>query len=286
MLRIATDRIVDASGQLLGFVKIARDRTREIQLLKSKTEFMATASHQLRTPATATHWAIEELSKQNLSPEQKPIVETALAAAAKLMKTINDMLDVSKIEEGEFGYKFENVEIISFVEDVIRGMEPVAKQLNIKLYLQKPEDKSIALSIDGQKIGIVLSNLIDNAIKYNVANGEVIVKIERVASEPYLKIGVKDSGVGIPEEDIKKLFTKFFRSENVIRFATEGSGLGLYIAKNIIERHGGKIWVESEINRGSTFYFTLPTDPKLIPQKELVYKVSSLSSFRTILKTS
>ncbi|MFA5098803.1 MAG: ATP-binding protein [Candidatus Paceibacterota bacterium] len=270
-LRVATDKISDLNGQLLGFVKIVRDRTREIKLLKSKTEFIATASHQLRTPATATHWAIEELSKQKMSEEQKPIIETALGAVTKLMKTINDMLDVSKIEEGEFGYQFENVEFISFVEDIIRGMEPLSKQFNVKIYLEKPADQSIALSIDRQKISMVLSNLLDNAVKYNVANGEVIVKIERLKDEPYLEVSVKDTGVGVPEEDVKKLFTKFFRSDNAVKFATEGSGLGLYIAKNIINRHGGKIWAESEINRGSTFHFTLPTDPKLIPSKEIVY---------------
>jgi len=270
-LRVATDKITDLSGQLLGFVKIIRDRTREIKLLKSKMEFIATVSHQLRTPATATHWAIEELSKQKLSEEQKPIIETALGAVSKLVKTINDMLDVSKIEEGEFGYQFENVEFISFIEDIIRDMEPLAKQFNVKIYFEKPAEQSIALSLDRQKMSIVVANLIDNAIKYNVANGEVIVKIEHLKDEPYLEVSVKDTGVGIPEKDIKKLFTKFFRSENTTKFATEGSGLGLYIAKNIINRHGGKIWAESEINRGSIFHFTLPTDPKLIPSKEIVY---------------
>jgi len=270
-LRVATDKIIDSSGQLLGFVKIVRDRTREIKLLKSKTEFIAIASHQLRTPATAANWAIEELSKQKMSEEQKPIIEAALCAMAKLMKMINDMLDVSKIEEGEFGYQFDNVEIISFIEDIIKGMEPIAKQFNIKIYLEKSVESSVAVSLDRQKISMVLSNLIDNAIKYNVANGKVIVKIERLKDEPYLEVSVKDTGVGLSEEDIKKLFTKFFRSANAVKFAAEGSGLGLYIAKNIINRHGGKIWAESEINRGSVFHFTLPTDPKLIPSKELIY---------------
>ena len=270
-LRVATDKIIDSSGQLLGFVKIVRDRTREIKLLKSKTEFIATASHQLRTPATAANWAIEELSKQKMSEEQKPIIEAALCAMAKLMKMINDMLDVSKIEEGEFGYQFDNVEIISFIEDIIKGMEPIAKQFNIKIYLEKSVESSVAVSLDRQKISMVLSNLIDNAIKYNVANGKVIVKIERLKDEPYLEVSVKDTGMGLSEEDIKKLFTKFFRSANAVKFAAEGSGLGLYIAKNIINRHGGKIWAESEINRGSIFHFTLPTDSKLIPSKELIY---------------
>jgi len=269
-LRVATDRILDPSGRLLGFVKIIHDRTREMQLLKSKTEFIGTASHQLRTPATALNWAVEELAKQNLTADQKQIVETAMGAAANLLKTINDMLDVSKIEEGEFGYQFENVELVTFAEDIIHEMEPIAKKFNIKIYLEKPEEPSIAVSMDRQKISMVLSNLIDNAIKYNVLNGEVVIKVERLKDKPFAEISVRDTGVGVPQEDLKKLFTKFFRSSNAVKFVPDGSGLGLYIAKNIITRHGGEIWAESEINRGSTFHFTIPADSKLIPPKEMV----------------
>lgn len=270
-LRVATDRIIDSSGQLLGFVKIVHDRSREIELIRSKTEFIAVASHQLRTPLTGLHWALESLAKQNLEASQKELVDTGLEASSKLLKIVNDLLDVSKIEEGRFGYQFENLNIISFIEEIIEGTKDFAKHFNVKIYFQKSTEPSIVLSIDPQKLSMVISNLIDNAIRYNVPNGEVIVAVERIKNQPYVKISVKDTGVGIPADQINKLFTKFFRAENVVKFATEGSGLGLYIAKNIIKRHGGEIWVESEINRGSTFYFTLPTDPKLVPPKEIVY---------------
>jgi len=270
-LRVATDKIIDSNDQLLGFVKLVHDRTREIELLRSKTEFIAVASHQLRTPLTSIHWALESLVKENFEASQKELVNTALEASAKLLKTVNDLLDVSKIEEGKFGYEFENINIISFIEEFIAQMKDFAKQFNVKIYFQKPAEPSIALSVDPQKLSMVISNLLDNAIRYNVPNGQVIVAIERVKDQPYIKISVKDTGVGIPADEINKLFTKFFRAENIAKISQEGSGLGLYIAKNIIKRHGGEIWVESEINRGSTFYFTLPTDPKLIPPKEIVY---------------
>jgi len=269
-LRVSTDKIIDPNGKLLGFVKLIHDRTREIELLRSKTEFITVASHQLRTPLTGIHWALEVLSKENFNTDIKDVVNKALDASVKLSRTVNDLLDVSKIEEGKFGYQFENINIVSFIEEIIEKTNDFAKQFNIKIYFQKPVE-AIALSADPQKLSMVFSNLLDNAIKYNVQNGEVIIGLERVKDEPYVKISIKDTGIGIPAEQINKLFTKFFRAENVVKFSTEGTGLGLYIVKNIIKRHGGEIWVESEINRGSTFYFTLPTDPKLIPPKEVMY---------------
>ena len=272
-LRVTTDKIIDPSGRLLGFVKLVHDRTRELDLLRSKTEFIGVASHQLRTPLTGVNWALESLAKnqENLNDGQKELIGTALQATAKLLKTINDLLDVSKIEEGRFGYDFKNVDIISFVGNIVQEAQMLAKEYGIKVYFSQPEEPSMALLVDEIKLSMVFANLIDNAVKYNVENGEVIVSVERVPNEPYVRISVKDTGVGIPADQMDKLFTKFFRAENVVRKYTEGSGLGLYIAKNIIKRHGGQIWAESEINRGTTFYFTLPTDKSLIPPKELVY---------------
>lgn len=270
-LRVSTDKIIDSNGQLLGFVKLVHDRTREVELMRSKTEFIAVASHQLRTSLTGVSWALESLSKQSLNEEQKELVNIAFHATTNFSKTVNDLLDVSKIEEGKFGYQFENVNIVDFIEETIVGVQDLAKQFGVKLYFQKPEEPSIVVSIDSQKLGIVLFNLLDNAIRYNVANGQVTATVELVKNEPYVQISVKDTGVGIPADQINKIFTKFFRADNAVKFAPDGSGLGLYIAKNIIKRHGGEIRVESELNRGSTFYLTLPTDPKLIPAKEIVY---------------
>lgn len=270
-LRVSTDKIIDSNSRLLGFVKLIHDRTREVELMRSKTEFIAVASHQLRTPLTGVSWALESLSKQSLSEEQKELLNTALQATINLSKTVNDLLDVSKIEEGKFGYQFKNVNIIGFVEEIIVGIQDLAKQFGVKLYFQKPEEQSIVVSVDSQKLGIVLFNLLDNAIRYNVENGQVTTAIERVKNKPYVQVSVKDTGIGIPTDQINKLFTKFFRTDNAVKFAPGGSGLGLYIAKNIIKRHGGEIRVESELNRGTVFYFTLPTDSNLIPAKEMVY---------------
>jgi two-component system sensor histidine kinase VicK len=271
--RISTDRIFDSSGQVLGFVKIISDRTRQIELLRSKSEFVSIAAHQLRTPLTAINWTFEGLSKiDSVDPKDKEIIRNGLIATAKLMKIVNDLLDVSKIEEGRFGYTFEEINITNFITEILTNAQVLSVQYGIKLYFEKGKDTSLILNIDPNRLGMALSNIIDNSIKYNVENGSVTVKLEKLQEKPYLQISIKDTGIGIPPEDMPRLFTKFFRSENVVKRETGGSGLGLYIAKNIILRHGGNIWVESVLDRGTTVYITIPTDRSLIPPKEFGFE--------------
>lgn len=267
-LRVTTDKIIDPNGRLLGFVKIVRDRTRELGILKSKSEFIEVAAHQLRTPLTSINWIFEGLMNEKLNDAQKELVGMGKIATSTVLKTVNDLLDVSQIEEGRYGYKFEETDITAFLEKILAEELPIAKQAGIKLYFKKP-DFPISVSIDPQKLSIAFSNLVTNAIKYNVENGEVTIEIKKVEDKPYVQISVKDTGIGIPSEDVKSLFTKFFRAENAVKTVTEGTGLGLYITKNVIQRHGGEIWAESQLNRGTTFYFTLPLDPRLVPQAEI-----------------
>lgn len=269
-LRVSTDRLLDENKQVLGFMKLIQDRTREAELLKSKSEFITIAAHQLRTPLTAVNWIFEGFSgDDDLNPENKELARNGLAATRKLLKIVNDLLDVSKIEEGRFGYNFEQVNIIDFVSEVLTNAQATAKEYGVKLYFDKGKEQSVMVTIDPNRLGLALSNLIDNAVRYNVKNGSVTIVIKRVPGKPYVQISVKDTGIGIPPQNISKIFTKFFRAENVLKRETEGSGLGLYITKNIVNRHGGTIWAESVIDRGTTFNFTLPTDAKLIPPKEV-----------------
>lgn len=268
-LSISTDRTMDGFGKAIGFFKIIRNRTRETELLRSKSEFITVAAHQLRTPLTAVHWIFETLIKNNsIAAPDKEVVENGLAASVKLLKIVNDLLDVSKIEAGRFGYNFANIDISVFMDDILKNANILAKEFGVSLYFDRPKTP-ISIFADSQKLGMAISNLIDNAIKYNVKNGQVIVKIEGYPGRPYIQITIRDTGVGIAPEDLKKLFTKFYRGENVVKEQTDGSGLGLYITKNIIVRHGGNISAESVLGRGTTFYIVLPTDPSLIPPKEV-----------------
>ncbi|MDP1689298.1 MAG: ATP-binding protein [bacterium] len=270
-LRITTTRVLDSANKLLGFVKIINDRTRQVELLKSKSAFITVAAHQLRTPVNALSWTMETLKKdEGLSEESAMFVTNGLKAANKLSKIVNDLLDVAKIEEGRFGYKFAEVDLVQFLSDLLEADNSAAEEYGVNLYFEKPEESAITIMIDKERLALALNNVIDNAIKYNVKNGTVTVKISRLPDSPFIEVSIADTGIGVSSENLEKLFTKFFRGENVVKIQTEGSGLGLYIAKNIIKRHGGDVRVESELNRGTTFHFFLPTDPSLIPKKEFI----------------
>ena len=267
--RVMTIVIRDIGGTPALFFKIILDRTPLISALRSKTEFVTVASHQLRGPMTDISWALQALrSDATLSDTSKLIVENALAAATGLINRIEDLLSVAKMEEGHMGYDFQDTDIIDFIGAVLAGVLPSAQKTGIKMYFDRPTGPLPRVMIDGKRLSIALTNFLENAIRYNVANGEVIVRAEQVQGKPFIEVSIKETGIGIPAEAIPSLFKKFFRAENAIVSQTEGSGLGLYMAKGIINAHGGEVWADSEVNRGTVMHFTLPTDPALVPKRE------------------
>lgn len=268
-ITVSTNRILDKYNNPVGFMKIIKNRTREVELLRSKSEFITVAAHQLRTPLTAVNWIFETLSKdESFNNSNKELITNGLLSSIKLLKIVNDLLDISKIESGKFGYNFTEIDLCVFITDIVKNANLLAKKYGIIIYFNHPKSPIIIYG-DSQRLGIALSNILDNAIKYNIKNGQVIISIENVINNPYIQLTIKDTGVGMSKEVLSKLFTKFFRGENIVKDHTEGSGLGLYIAKNIILRHGGNINVESFIGRGSSFLITLPKDKALIPPKEV-----------------
>ncbi len=269
-LRVTTSPVKDPQGNTFGFVKVVRDRTRELSLIKAKNEFITVASHQLRGPITNINWGLESLSRdQTLSKESRSLVVNSLAASRELQKIIEDLLNIARIEEGHFGYTFEPVSLTQFVEHLLGEILPRAQEQGMRIYFDRPKEALPQVYVDSRKLSMVLLNLFENAIRYNVKNGDITVKVEKVPDTPFVKVSVKDTGIGIPPNDVQKIFTKFFRADNALKTQTEGSGLGLYIAKNIVRAHGGQIGVLSELGRGSTFYFTLPTDHSMIPPHEV-----------------
>lgn len=268
-IRVITTAVGGGDGKLLGFMKIVSDRTREVSLVKSKDEFLTIASHQLRSPVTDINWALETLgSDASISDANKDILNHALIASRELLKIIEDLLNIAKIEEGRFGYQFESQDLVTFLNVLLAQVVPIARRAGVKIYFDRPKDPLPPVSIDPQKLSLAVNNLLVNAVRYNIENGEVTVKVEKLEGKPFVEVSVKDTGIGVPGTDLPNLFKKFFRSENATRSNTEGSGLGLYIAKNIIQAHGGTIGVESDLGRGSKFYFTLPTDFSLVPKRE------------------
>jgi signal transduction histidine kinase len=262
--RVLTAPISD-EGKPFGFLKIVKDRTPELALVKSKTDFLEVASHQLRSPITSISWALEALLKDPaLAGENKTFAEGALDASKALLQVANDLLSVSQ-SEGAGNYNFQEVDLVPFIERSIAPLLPTAKHAEVNVYLDPPKEALPKVFIDQEKITMALMNMLDNGIRYNVKNGEVTVSVQKDPTKPFLIVTVKDTGIGIPSDELAKITNKFYRADNAKRYQANGSGLGLFIVKNIVETHGGKLNIISEQNRGTEISFSLPTDPQYIP---------------------
>jgi len=269
-LRVTTAPVVEENGRKLAFMKIIRDRTAEIAAFRSNTEFVTVASHQLRGPLTNINWALQSLEQSaQMGDADKLVAATAAEAGRNLLRRIDELLSVAKIDEGRFGYSFEEANIVDFLGTILNEVLPQARAAGVKIFFDRPSDVLPRVMIDPKQLSIAVVNIMENAIRYNVTNGEVIVKVAKADGRPFIAVTVRDTGIGIPPESVKNLFTKFFRAENASKLQTEGSGLGLYIAKGIVTAHGGEISAESEPNRGTIITFTIPTDPALVPKREL-----------------
>ena len=183
---------------------------------------------------------------------------TALSRAnetnEKMITLVNDMLNVARIEDGRFGYEWIKADLINFITGITK-ITPLLK-VKINLTLTKQTDEIPFFYFDPAKLGLAIRNIIDNAIKYSDEGGSIELKIEKEGD--FAIIRIKDSGIGISEQDLKSIFIKFFRGKNATTYSREGTGLGLYIAKNIIARHGGTIEVQSSERVGTEFIIRLP----------------------------
>ena len=244
-----------------GTLVIVRDISREKLVEKMKTEFVSLTAHQLRTPLSAIKWALRMLLDKDIgkiNKEQGAFLERIYRSNERMIHLINDLLNVARIEEGRFLYQFTPIQLEELTASTINSFNDKIQKKKMKIKLIVPEKKMPAVKVDAEKIGIVIFNLLDNAIDYSSEKS----KIEISFSSNYKEItfAIKDNGAGIPNSQKKRIFSKFFRGENVIKMETEGTGLGMFIAKNIIDAHHGKIWFESEEKKGTTFYFTLPIE--------------------------
>jgi signal transduction histidine kinase len=267
-LEVTTSQIFNDKHEVMGFLKIIKDKTQEENLARTQKDFITVAAHQLRTPLTGLNWAVDLLLKEefgSLTKEQLATVEQMKTALGSLSLTVNNVLNIAQLEEGRFGFDFKENDLNEAVLTVLNTLEPAAKRRNIRISFYKPDPPLPVLTFDRKRIETVIQTLVDNAIKYNIEKGEVRIKINRTADNLYVEIRVEDTGIGVPNREASKLFTKFFRAGNALKNQTEGTGLGLYIAKNIVDNHGGKMIVNSIEGRGSVFSFTLPLQENLIP---------------------
>lgn len=225
---------------------------------KMKNEFISIASHQLRTPISAINWETEILLskfQKGMTSEQIGGIETIRALSGRMTKLVNDLLDVTKIDQGRMILKNEEVDLGVITQEVLRNFFPLVKAKNIRVSINDGGRTYICLG-DREKVKLVVENLISNSVKYIATRGKIEIRIKK--SKGFSVFSIKDNGVGIPQKQQRQVFDKFFRSDNILKYQTEGTGLGLYIAKNIIEQIGGRIWFKSKEDVGTLFSFSLP----------------------------
>lgn len=229
------------------------------KLNRLKNQFLGMAAHDLRNPLAAilsqSDYLIEEL-KEKIPEEELGFLRSILKSSFFMLSLVEDLLDISKIESGNINLKIKEIDFIPFIEDIVKLNNILAKKKGIKINLNN-EIKALSISIDHQKITQVINNLLTNAVKFSHPDSEILVSI--ILEDHFLTVAVRDAGTGIKETDLQEIFTPFNKASTKGTADEKSTGLGLSICKKIVEGHNGKIWVESEINKGSTFSFSLPT---------------------------
>jgi signal transduction histidine kinase len=247
--------IVSGDGQTLGRVAVLRDITYLKELDEMKSEFVATVSHDLRAPLTFMRGYTTMIPMVGeVSPKQKRYVEKIMIGIEQMTELIDDLLDLGRIEAG-VGLMSEPCRLDDIIVSLVDSMRAQAKAQALTLRLDRTEDVTVVVG-DAALLRRVISNLIDNAIKYTPEGGKITVGWQ--TRDDRVLISVADTGIGIAKTDQVRLFEKFSRIKRRETIKIKGSGLGLAIVKSIVERHHGRVWVESELGQGSTFYVELP----------------------------
>ena len=252
--------VKDVSGKIVGGAIILRDVTSLKKIDIMKTEFVSVASHQLRTPLTAIKLFTGMLMNGEvgkLNPHQAEYLDNIYESTERMVRLVNDLLNVTRIESGRLRVAPEPTILKDFVNAVINEAKPLADNKNVKINFIFDNDLT-KIPLDQNLMRQVVYNLLVNAIRYSKANGgKIVIEVKRSSKDLFL-VKVKDNGIGIPKETQKRIFEKFFRADNAIKLVTEGTGLGLYVSKMIVESSGGKIWFESKKNKGSCFFIEIP----------------------------
>jgi PAS domain S-box-containing protein len=266
-LSLSVSPITDGDGKIVGFLRVAKDITekkryerRLKELDKLKSDFVSNVSHELRTPLTAIKGSLDNMLDGltgDLNEKQSRYLVRIKSNADRLARLINDLLDLSRIEAG-IKLKRTNLSLPSIAREVVESLGSVAAQKLISFEINCA-DINLTAWADPDRIGEVLTNLLGNAIKFTPTGGNVIVSLRR-SGDNWVEVSIADTGPGITSEEASRIFDKFYQVSNPEQRKAMGTGLGLSIAKALVEMHGGEIWLESEVGKGSIFSFTLPAD--------------------------
>ena len=259
---LAVTALQDWQGKLTGFLGVANDVTEHKRVeeelrsaLQMKSDFVSFATHQLRTPLAGIKWLLELAAQSEMPQEPSSLVQDAREAAERLIRMVNDLLDASRLEGSKLTLNPKDTNLGELTRSVLGDVNHQIQSQEHTVSV-KGADEIPVVWVDPQLFRQVILNLISNAVKYTPPKGQITIEMNQHNGS--LHWSIHDNGIGIPKAAQKRLFEKFFRADNVYKVETEGTGLGLYIVRLVVERSGGKIWCESEEGQGTTFRLELP----------------------------
>lgn len=274
VIRLTLDPVIASRGEVLGAVAVLRDITREVESERVKDEFIGTVSHELRTPMTSIKGYTQLLAMGSLGPindSQKEFLKTIHTNADRMISIINDLLDITKIETGTVELDRRPLHVAEALGTVITELQGQLQSREHELGIDIPPGLPL-VKADARRFNQILSNLISNAIKYTPRGGKIQVTAQEATDQDvpedrreglrpgrYVRIGVRDNGVGIAPEELERIFERFYRTENPLRIEAGGTGLGLSLVRPLVKLFGGRLWVESALGEGSTFSFVIPS---------------------------
>lgn len=242
-------------------LELSRANERLRQLDEMKSNFISVAAHQLRTPLSGIKWTVNLLLNGDLgamNTEQTTFLMKAYESNDRMVSLVNDMLGADRIESGKIHYRFEPLQLLDLVDNILFELLPQANAKGLTIRFANRPTALPKVRADAERMRAVFQNLLENSVKYSRPNG--VVEIALSAERNEIMVSIKDDGIGIPKDQQKNIFERFFRATNAVKVENEGSGLGLFIVRSIVEKHGGRIWFESQENKGVTFHFTIPVE--------------------------
>lgn len=277
-IRASSAPVLDLAGRMSSVVEVTEGITQED---KTKSEFVSMASHQLRTPLTGVKWVTDLLlhgKGAKLPLQQQNYVKQISESNSHMMNLVDDLLNVSHIDNGrKFNLNKKPTDVVEIIDSLNNDLAGLAHEHKVTVKKMRKFPRSLSLNVDENKMRQVFQNLLSNAVKYSKPGSKVEVGYD-TSNKGQAVFFVRDHGLGIPKQQQSRIFEKFFRADNVKDKATDGTGLGLYIAKTITEKHGGKLWFDSQENKGSTFYVSLPLEAVEVAAAPVISKLKTNSA--------